>query len=117
MQHDRGCDAVPPPPGEFLELPAGGQFKTELANNRAFTTLSYGGSRTSKWQDGETRPEPWVGPGNPHGCLGDNPDHKGGELHTHDVEHAAGTAFAISYESDISKVSMDNLVVFTVRYQ
>jgi hypothetical protein len=28
--------------------------------------------------------------------------------------NATGTAFAISYNSDISKVTMENLVVFTV---
>jgi hypothetical protein len=30
---------------------------------------------------------------------------------------AAGTAFAISYESDIARVTPENLVVFTVLYQ
>jgi hypothetical protein len=29
FQHDRGCDAFPPPAGEFLELPAGGSFTVE----------------------------------------------------------------------------------------
>jgi hypothetical protein len=43
FQHDRGCDAVPPPPGVFLEVPAGGEFTVELADNQAFTSLSYGG--------------------------------------------------------------------------
>ncbi|KAJ6444104.1 proteophosphoglycan ppg4 [Purpureocillium lavendulum] len=116
MQADRGCDKVPPPSGEFLELPAGKSFMTELANNRAFTSLSYGGSKTTEWQDGENRAFPWRGPGTPPGCLGDNPDKKGGELHTHSIETTGGTAWAISYETDLSKVSMDNLVVFSVRY-
>lgn len=30
---------------------------------------------------------------------------------------AAGTVFAISYESDITRVTEKNLVVFTVKYQ
>jgi hypothetical protein len=30
---------------------------------------------------------------------------------------ASGYAWAISYESDISKVTLDNLVVFTTKYQ
>lgn len=117
MQRDRGCDLVPPPAGEFLELPAGKSFMTELANNRAFTTLSYEGRLVTEWGDGQNRTMPWRGPGNPPQCLVDNPDKRGGELHARSIEHAAGTAWAISYESDIKKVTMDNLVVFSVRYQ
>ena len=116
QQRDRGCHAVPPPDGEFLELPAGGSFTTELANNRAFTTLSHDGILVSAWGDGEEREEPWVAPGEGK-CLGDNPDGRGGELHTSGVEKAAGTAWAISYESDLDKVTMENLVVFSVRHQ
>lgn len=114
MQADRGCDAVPPPKGEFLELPAGKSFMTELANNRAFTTLSYKGELTTEWQDGKNRSMPWRGPEG--GCLMDGGDGSGGELHTKNIESTGGTAWAISYESDISKVTMDNLVVFSVRY-
>lgn len=36
-------------------------------------------------------------------------------LHARSEEHAAGSAFAISYHSKLSDVTMDNLVVFTVR--
>lgn len=117
MQRDRGCDLAPPPKGEFLELPAGKTFTTELANNRAFTSLSYNGRFKSKWQDGQTRPENWVGPGSPRKCLNDNSDGRGGELHTTGIDGTGGTAWAISYESDITKVTMDNLVVFSVHYQ
>lgn len=116
MQADRGCDVVLPPDGEFLEIPAGGSFTTELANNRAFTTLSYGGSKTTQWGDGHNRDVPWVAPAEGK-CLGDNPDGLGGELHTSSIEATGGTAWAISYESDISKVHMENLVVFSVRSQ
>ncbi|KAF5600822.1 hypothetical protein FPANT_2051 [Fusarium pseudoanthophilum] len=114
MQADRGCDVVPPPKGEFLELPAGKSFMTELANNRAFTTLSYKGELTTEWQDGKNRSMPWRGPEG--GCLMDGGDGSGGELHTKNIESTGGTAWAISYESEISKVTMDNLVVFSVRY-
>jgi len=114
MQADRGCDVVPPPKGEFLELPAGKSFMTELANNRAFTTLSYNGDLTTDWQDGKNRSVSWRGPEG--GCLMDGGDGSGGELHTKNIESTGGTAWAISYESDISKVTMDNLVVFSVRY-
>jgi len=38
-------------------------------------------------------------------------------VHTQNETMAAGTAFAISYQSDITKVTDENLVVFTVKYQ
>ncbi|KAF4996308.1 hypothetical protein FGRMN_4559 [Fusarium graminum] len=114
MQADRGCDVIPSPKDEFLELPAGKSFMAELANNRAFTTLSYDGDLTRDWQDGKNRSMPWRGPDG--GCLMDGGDGSGGELHTKNIESTGGTAWAISYESDISKVTMDNLVVFYIRY-
>ncbi|KAG8822009.1 hypothetical protein FRC18_011129, partial [Serendipita sp. 400] len=57
MHHDSGCDAFPPAPGDLLELPAGGTFTVEIAMNRAFTSLSYGGRRTTDWGDGKHHPE------------------------------------------------------------
>ena len=33
------------------------------------------------------------------------------------LSDAAGYAFAISYENDISKVTLENLVIFTTKYQ
>ncbi|OXA41628.1 hypothetical protein Fcan01_23672 [Folsomia candida] len=109
FQADRGCDRVPPAPGVFLELPAGGSFTVELAHNRAQTTLSYDGQFTSQWPDGQEHPEDWKGPGNPPDCIQED-----GALHTNNQSMAAGTAFAISYVSDISAVTMENLVVFSV---
>ena len=38
-------------------------------------------------------------------------------VHTRNESMAAGTAFAISYNSDLKKVTKENLVVFTVLYQ
>ncbi|KAG6909396.1 hypothetical protein DXG01_000697 [Tephrocybe rancida] len=86
------CDLFPPPEGEFLEIPAGKDFTVEIAANRATTTLSYNGKYTSDWVDGQ-----------PH-------------TDAFNENNAAGTAFAISYQSDLSKVTADNLVVFSVRY-
>ncbi|KAL5402036.1 hypothetical protein PMIN06_002437 [Paraphaeosphaeria minitans] len=108
FQHDRGCDLVPPPTGEFLELPANGNFTVELAHNRAQTTLSYDGKFASDWLDGKEHPDDWnswEGPGS--ACLDD------GALHAYNETNAAGTAWAISYESDVTKVTMENLVVFS----
>lgn len=113
MQADRGCDLAPPPAGEYLILPAGGSFTVELAVNQAFTTLSWGGTRTTTWPDGGNHPDDWHGPDVGEGCLSNNPDQEGGALHTHNETTAAGTAWAISYESDIANVRLDNLVVFT----
>lgn len=112
FQHDRGCDQAPPTNGDILELPAGGSFTVEMAHNRAHTTLSFDGENTSDWPDGEDHPEDWSGPGNPPDCIQDD-----GALHTNNQSMAAGTAFAISYQSDISEVTMENLVVFSVLEQ
>ena len=110
FQHVWSCDQFPPPAGEMVELPAGGSFTVELAHNRAQTTLSYDGAYTSEWPDGQQHPEDWSGPDG--GCIQDD-----GAMHTHNESTAAGTAFAISYESDISQVTMENLAVFTVLEQ
>jgi len=109
FQNDRGCDLVPPVAGEFLDLPAGGSFTVELAHNRAQTTLSYNGQFTSQWPDGNEHPEDWRGPGSPPDCIQDD-----GAMHTNNQSMAAGTAFAISYNSNLNQVTMENLVVFTV---
>jgi len=109
FQADRGCDRVPPPQGQFLNIPAGGSFTVELAHNRAQTTLSYGGQFTSQWPDGNQHPEDWNGGPNGEGCIQDD-----GAMHTRSQAWAGGTAFAISYNSNINQVNMENLVVFTV---
>ncbi|OAP54840.1 hypothetical protein AYL99_11288 [Fonsecaea erecta] len=109
FQHDRGCDGVPPPPGVFLELPAGGSFDVDLANNQAFSNLSYGGSKTSEWPDGGSHPEDWNGGGVGEGCIQD-----GGYMHVQNQSMAQGTAFAIAYESDLAAITLEDLVVFTV---
>lgn len=105
---------MPPKAGEFLELPAGKSVTVELAHNRAHTTLSYGGQYATDWPDGQNHTEPYVGikgPGNDEGCVSD------GALHATGQSNAAGTAFAISYQSDLSKVTLENLVVFSVLEQ
>ncbi|KAH7383770.1 hypothetical protein BKA66DRAFT_417129 [Pyrenochaeta sp. MPI-SDFR-AT-0127] len=111
FQHHRGCDTVPPKTGEFLNLPANGEVTVELAHNRAFTTLSYNGNLVTDWPDGKQHPEDWNGwgtDGTPAVCLKEN-----GALHTYNQSSQGGTAFAISYNSDIKDVTMENLVVFT----
>ncbi|KAK3373024.1 hypothetical protein B0T24DRAFT_678506 [Lasiosphaeria ovina] len=47
----------------------------------------------------------------------DDPDGLGGELHTQNQSRATGSAFAISYHADIADVTMENLVVFSVRHK
>lgn len=108
FQHDRSCDLFPPPSGEFLEIPANGEFTVELAHNRGQTTLSDPDADRLEWPDGQDHPEDWnswEGPGST--CLED------GALHTYNETNAAGTAWAISYESDLAKVTLENLVVFS----
>ena len=112
FQHDRGCDMAPPKDGDVLSLPANGQFTVELAHNRGQTTFSHNGELTSDWPDGHQHPEDWSGPGSPPDCIQDD-----GAMHAHNESTAAGTAFAISYVSELSQVTMENLVVFTTLEQ
>lgn len=116
FHHTNQCDEFPPAPGEFLEIPAGGSFTVEIASNRAFTTLSYNSKYTSQWPDGAYHPDGYSAktPGgakfSSEGCI------TAPNMHTQNQSMAAGTAFAISYQSDISKVTAENLAVFSVRY-
>ncbi|KAF7375133.1 hypothetical protein MSAN_00399700 [Mycena sanguinolenta] len=96
------CDQFPPDQGDFLELPANGEFTVELAVNRAFTTLSYGG----RYLDGQ----------NYTGGLGGLDCITSPNIHTQNQSMASGSAFAISYNSDLSDVTPENLVVFTTLY-
>lgn len=112
MQRVSGCLNNPPKNGASVALPAGGQFTVELAHNQAQTSLSFDGKFAGQWPDGQDHPEDWRGPGNPPDCIQDD-----GAMHTNNQSTAAGTAWAISYESDLSKVTMENLVVFSVLEQ
>jgi hypothetical protein len=111
FQHDRGCDLIPPADGDVLELPAGGQVTLELAHNRAQTTLSYNGAYAGEWPDGQSHPEDWSGNGVGDGCIQND-----GAMHTYNQSTAAGTALAISYQSNLASVTLENLVVFSVLY-
>ncbi|KAJ7819796.1 hypothetical protein B0H14DRAFT_3472842 [Mycena olivaceomarginata] len=93
-----GVPNFPPADGDFLELPAGKSFMVEIASNRGETTLH------------STATTPLTGPMNVDTCI-TSPN-----MHTQNETQAAGTAFAISYTSDIKQVTPANLVVFTVRY-
>ena len=132
FQHDRGCDQAPPAAGEFLNIPSGGHFTVEHADNQAFTTLSYSGTEASRWPDGgqqsvsehthqmteeltqlnSSSPRNWHGSWDGSECLPG-----GGWMHATNHSNAQGTAFAIAYESDLSKIKMEDLVVFSVLAQ
>ncbi|EEB93106.1 hypothetical protein MPER_08285 [Moniliophthora perniciosa FA553] len=112
MHHFDKCDEFPPAPGDFLELPANGNFTVELATNRAFTSLSYDGQKAGTFtgplrnnlkdsEFGVTKA------GEVPKCITDPNKNE---------TMASGTAFAISYQSDLKKVTPENLVVFTVLY-
>jgi hypothetical protein len=97
--------------------------------NRAFTTLSYGGTKIALFGDGQDHPGLGVtrdGKEDGSDCIS-NPNSKrlmnlvrgvwftqSYEVHTQNETMAAGTVFAISYVSDLKKVTQENLVVFTV---
>ncbi|EJD40561.1 hypothetical protein AURDEDRAFT_153531 [Auricularia subglabra TFB-10046 SS5] len=109
------CRNFPPQDGDFLKIPANGEFTVEIAANRAFTTLSYNGQKTTDWPDGAVHPDGWSTnmtdakyPPTSAGCL------SAPNIHAHGEADAAGTAFAIAYTSDISTVQLSDFTVFTV---
>ncbi|KAF9525849.1 hypothetical protein CPB83DRAFT_795622 [Crepidotus variabilis] len=112
FQHWTGCDQFPPDAGVFLDLPARGNFTVEHAVNRVFTT-TVDNPTLGVYVDGQNHP-----------ALGTSSDGKSGgsdcitnpNIHTQNETMAAGTAFAISYTSDLSQVTAENLVVFSVLY-
>ncbi|KAF9451834.1 hypothetical protein P691DRAFT_300692 [Macrolepiota fuliginosa MF-IS2] len=106
MHHVNNCDQFPPSPGDLLQLPAKGVFTVEHAANRAFTTLSFDGNNIATYPDGQDHP----GLGDSGDCISEP------NIHTTNESMAAGTAFAISYTSNLSEVQPDNLVVFSVLY-
>ncbi|KAJ7142133.1 hypothetical protein C8R43DRAFT_582201 [Mycena crocata] len=101
-----GVPNFPPADGDFMELPAGGSFTVEIASNRGETSLAFGGKFATAWPDGQEYPEDY----NVETCI-TSPN-----MHAQNQSRAAGTAFAISYTSDIKKVTAENLAVFSVRY-
>ncbi|KAN0097976.1 hypothetical protein V8E55_002422 [Tylopilus felleus] len=115
MHAVNGCNKFPPEEGVYLDLPAGKSFTVQIAQNRAYTSLKPGAVVTN-WGDGQKHPKGYginnLGGLKPStsGCI-PSPN-----LHTQNQSMAAGTAFAISYESDITKVTPENLVVFSVAY-
>jgi len=111
MHHVNNCDQFPPAPGDFLEFPANGNITLELAVNRAFTSLSFDGKDAGLWCDGTNNASLGVTPpGQNPQCITEP------NIHTQNASMAAGTAFAISYQSDITKVTPENLAVFTVLF-
>ncbi|KAH7099231.1 hypothetical protein BKA62DRAFT_750627 [Auriculariales sp. MPI-PUGE-AT-0066] len=117
------CKKFPPAKGDFLELPVGGTTTLELAANRAFTDLSYGGRKSTTWPDGDKHPDYEHLPYVPDKCLG--------PLHTENRTSAAGTVLgrslvstarlnplttlsAIAYKSNIMDVKYEDLVVISV---
>ncbi|GAW03006.1 hypothetical protein LENED_004693 [Lentinula edodes] len=106
MHASNGCNKRPPNSGDFMTLPAGSSVVLELASNQAFSSLSYGGKLTSDWPNGHNYSDSL----NNATCI------TAPNLHTQNKSMAAGTALAISYQSDITKVTPQNLVVISVAY-
>ncbi|KIY71843.1 hypothetical protein CYLTODRAFT_418559 [Cylindrobasidium torrendii FP15055 ss-10] len=112
FHHSNKCDEFPPNEGDFLELPANGEFTVELAPNRAGTTLSYDGRYTARFGDGNDHDEfdKLAKQGELTTCITEI------NIHTPNETMAAGTVFAISYNSNLSDVTAENLVVFSALY-
>ncbi|KAJ3812088.1 hypothetical protein F5876DRAFT_38213 [Lentinula aff. lateritia] len=111
------CNKRPPNSGDFMTLPAGSSVVLELASNQAFSSLSYGGKLTTDWPNGHNYSDSLVHAlsHNPQ-YLFANSTHGNQSVHTQNKSMAAGTALAISYQSDITKVTPENLVVISVAY-
>ncbi|KAF9263160.1 hypothetical protein L218DRAFT_959476 [Marasmius fiardii PR-910] len=115
MQAASNCINFPPADGEFLDLPANGEVTVELATNRAFTSLSYNGQRATTFvgplADGVTDETFGIcggSTGKTCDCIVQP------NIHAQNESFAAGTAFAIAYNSDPMSVKPEELVVFTV---
>ncbi|KAJ7584546.1 hypothetical protein C8J56DRAFT_863127 [Mycena floridula] len=108
FHHVNGCDEFPPDEGVFLELPANDRFAVELAVNRAFTTLSFGGANVGKGLDGKDNTDLGQPVNGQSECITDP------NIHAQNETMAAGSAFAISYVSELSAVTPENLVVFSI---
>ncbi|KJA14486.1 hypothetical protein HYPSUDRAFT_150365 [Hypholoma sublateritium FD-334 SS-4] len=104
------CDKFPPDAGNFLELPANGDFTVEHAVNRVFTNL-VSDPVLGTYVDGQEHPGlGTTSDGKQPGSDSSTP------VHTQNESMASGTAFAISYQSEIPDVTPENLVVFSVLY-
>ncbi|KAF9056912.1 hypothetical protein BDP27DRAFT_1454267, partial [Rhodocollybia butyracea] len=101
-----GCNERPPDPGDVLTLPSGDSVVLELAGNQGFTSFSYNGKFATDWPNGQTYPDDLADPS----CI-ISPN-----LHAQNESMAAGTALSISYQSDITEVTPENLVVISVAY-
>ncbi|KAJ8079713.1 hypothetical protein PM082_016534 [Marasmius tenuissimus] len=110
MQAITNCVNFPPADGDFLDLPANGEFTVELATNRALTSLSFNGQRATTF----------VGPladnvtDDTFGVCGGNTGKicdciTQPNIHTQNETSAAGTAFAIAYNASSTLLSTNPL--------
>ncbi|POY71101.1 hypothetical protein BMF94_5858 [Rhodotorula taiwanensis] len=97
--------ALPPQDGAVMELPAGGSITFEIACHYAFTSYGYATSVPGSELDA---------------CPGSNagPYHAG-DPESKIIDHnlVSGCALAIADVDDISKVTMDNLAIFSVQHE
>jgi len=99
----RGHLGLPPKTGDFMELPAGGTYKGELACNRADSKL-----RDPRRTDAQPI----------HACGGEGALHVVNNLFNStkglNTTWFGGTALAIAYTSDITKVKPSDMTVISV---
>jgi hypothetical protein len=90
--------------------PAGGSFNVEMAENKVCTTMSSIVPVDQLGNFGNCRSYDI----NTYGNFANGSCITMPNLHTRNKTDAAGSAFAISYTNDITRVNEQNLVVFTV---
>ena len=130
--------------GLWTFRPAGGQFTVEMAGNRAYTTLSFNGTLAKMFGNGKDQPlrllngsqwsvRPFIVRLSWADCLLIASPHRiymqrMNLVYTPSTlcvqwypiiifPEASGYAFAISYQNDVNKVTLENLVIFTTKYQ
>ncbi|KZT57666.1 hypothetical protein CALCODRAFT_495905 [Calocera cornea HHB12733] len=94
-----GHQNLPPNPGDYLELPAGGKFEVEMACDKSATDY-WNTSGQADFRQGN-----WPCPGA-----------SSIEFHTATINDTKGCAFGIAYKSDIASVTQADITIFTVNY-
>jgi len=90
----------PPPANAITQIPAGGILDLEIGTNKAFTTMGRGlWHHTGK--SSRFPPDPW-------------PSEWPSNLHSNRREDVAGCALGIAYKSNVSAVTPDDFVIFSV---
>ncbi|KZO90689.1 hypothetical protein CALVIDRAFT_542443 [Calocera viscosa TUFC12733] len=94
-----GHQNLPPNPGDYLELNAGGKFQVQMACDKSATDY-WNTSGQADFRQGDW-PCPYA---------------SSIEFHTATINDTKGCAFGIAYKSDINNVTQSDITIFTANY-